>query len=142
MKFNLYRAEFTANSGSVNFYNPDLDIGNRQIVSLVPNPIDMVSYNAVVGLAKSLTTAEQTGLTEGTTIYQQNNPNFSANLNKLLGAIGIGSNLTITDSGTGFATTSVVYSNIPLISKFGRGNGATVNLTVNGGVGVLSLIHI
>ena len=142
MKFNLYRAEFTANSGSVNFYNPDLDIGNRQIVSLVPNPIDMVSYNAVVGLAKSLTTAEQTGLTEGTTIYQQNNPNFKANLNKLLGAIGIGSNLTITNSGTGFATTSVVYSNIPLVSKFGRGNGATVNLTVNGGVGVAATVAI
>ena len=142
LKFNLYRAEFTANSGSVNFYNPDLDIGNRQIVSLVPNPIDMVSYNAVVGLAKSLTTAEQTGLTEGTTIYQQSNPNFKANLNKLLGAIGIGSNLTITNSGTGFATTSVVYSNIPLVSKFGRGNGATVNLTVNGGVGVAATVAI
>tara|TARA_B100000927_G_scaffold180239_1_gene145176 strand:+ start:1000 stop:8520 length:7521 start_codon:yes stop_codon:yes gene_type:complete len=142
LKFNLYRAEFTANSGTVNFYNPDLDIGNRQIVSLVPNPIDMISYNAVVGLAKSLTSAEQTGLAEGTTIYQQSNPNFKANLNKLLGAIGIGSNLTITDSGTGFATTSVVYSNIPLVSKFGRGTGATVNLTVNGGVGVAATVAI
>ena len=142
LKFNLYRANFSSTSGSVNFYNPDLDIGNRQIVSLVPNPIDMVSYNAVVGLAKSLTTAEQTGLTEGTTIYQQSNPNFKANLNKLLGAIGIGSNLTITDAGTGFATTSVVYSNIPLVSKFGRGSGATVNLTVNGGVGVAATVAI
>ena len=142
LKFNLYRAQFTANSGTVNFYNPDLDIGNRQIVSLVPNPIDMISYNAVVGLAKSLTSAEQTGLAEGTTIYQQSNPNFKANLNKLLGAIGIGSNLTITDSGTGFATTSVVYSNIPLVSKFGRGTGATVNLTVNGGVGVAATVAI
>jgi len=142
LKFNLYRANFTSTSGSVNFYNPDLDIGNRQIVSLAPNPIDMVSYNAVVGLAKSLTTAEQTGLTEGTTIYQQSNPNFKANLNKLLGAIGIGSNLTITDAGTGFASTSVVYSNVPLLSKFGRGSGATVNLTVNGGVGVAATVAI
>ncbi|MBV23250.1 MAG: hypothetical protein CMA53_04040, partial [Euryarchaeota archaeon] len=142
LKFNLYRANFSSTSGRVNFYNPDLDIGNRQIVSLAPNPIDMVSYNAVVGLAKSLTTAEQTGLTEGTTIYQQANPNFKANLNKLLGAIGIGSNLTITDSGTGFASTSVVYSNIPLVSKFGRGSGATVNLTVNGGVGVAATVAI
>ena len=142
LKFNLYRANFSSTSGSVNFYNPDLDIGNRQIVSLAPNPIDMVSYNAVVGLAKSLTTAEQTGLTEGTTIYQQSNPNFKANLNKLLGAIGIGSNLTITDAGTGFASTSVVYSNVPLLSKFGRGSGATVNLTVNGGVGVAATVAI
>ena len=71
LKFNLYRANFTSTSGRVNFYNPDLDIGNRQIVSLAPNPIDMLAYNAVVGLGKSLTSAEQAGLTEGTTIYQQ-----------------------------------------------------------------------
>ena len=142
LKFNLYRAEFNASSGRVNFYNPDLDIGNRQIVSLAPNPIDMLSYNAVVGLAKSLSATEQTGLTGGVTIYQQNNPNFRANLNSVLGAIGIGSNLTITNSGSGFASTSVVYSGIPLVSEFGRGTGATVNLTVNGGVGVAATVAI
>ena len=85
---------------------------------------------------------EQTGLTGGVSIYQQNNPNFRANLNSVLGAIGIGSNLTITNSGTGFASTSVVYSGIPLISEFGRGTGATVNLTVNGGVGVAATVAI
>ena len=142
LKFNLYRAEFNASSGRVNFYNPDLDIGNRQIVSLAPNPIDMLSYNAVVGLAKSLSATEQTGLAGGVTIYQQNNPNFRANLNSVLGAIGIGSDLTITNSGSGFASTSVVYSGIPLISEFGRGTGATVNLTVNGGVGVAATVAI
>tara|TARA_Y200000002_G_scaffold137691_1_gene113514 strand:- start:215 stop:3415 length:3201 start_codon:yes stop_codon:yes gene_type:complete len=142
LKFNLYRAEFNASSGRVNFYNPDLDIGNRQIVSLAPNPVDMLSYNAVVGLAKSLSATEQTGLAGGVTIYQQNNPNFRANLNTFLGAIGIGSNLTITNAGSGFASTSVVYSGIPLVSEFGRGTGATVNLTVNGGVGVAATVAI
>ena len=142
LKFNLYRAEFTATSGRVNFYNPDLDVGNRQIASLVPNPIDMISYNAVVGLAKSLSATEQTGLSEGVTIFQQNNPNFSANLNKVLGAIGIGSNLTITNAGSGFASTSVVYSNVPLISEFGRGTGATVNLTVSNQVATAATVAI
>ena len=76
----------------------------------------MLAYNAVVGLGKSLTSAEQAGLTEGTTIYQQNNPNFKANLNKVLGAIGIGSDLTITNGGSWFSASSIVYSNVPLIS--------------------------
>ena len=76
------------------------------------------------------------------TIYQQNNPNFSANLNKVLGAIGIGSNLTITNAGTGFASTSVVYSNVPLISEFGRGTGATVNLTVSNQVATAATVAI
>ena len=142
LKFNLYRANFTSTSGRVNFYNPDLDIGNRQIVSLAPNPIDMLAYNAVVGLGKSLTSAEQAGLTEGTTIYQQANPNFSANLTKVLGAIGIGSDLVITNAGSGFAATSVVYSGVPLISQFGKGSGATVNLTVDNRVAVAATVAI
>ena len=81
-------------------------------------------------------------MTEGTTIYQQNNPNFSANLTKVLGAIGVGSDLTITSGGSGFSATSVVYSNVPLISKFGRGSGATVNLTVDNRVAVAATVAI
>ena len=142
LKFNLYRADFTSEEGRVNFYNPDLDIGNRQIVSLAPNPLDILSYTAVVGLGKSLTSAEQTGLSQGTTIYQQNNPNFKANLNKVLGAIGINSTLTITNAGSGFAATSVVYSGVPLVSEYGRGTGATVNLHVNNRVAVAATVAI
>ena len=142
LKFNLYRADFTSEEGRVNFYNPDLDIGNRQIVSLSPNPLDLLSYTAVVGLGKSLTSAEQTGLSQGTTIYQQNNPNFKANLNKVLGAIGINSSLTVTNAGSGFAATSVVYSGVPLVSEYGRGTGATVNLHVNNRVAVAATVAI
>ena len=142
LKFNLYRANFTSEVGRVNFYNPDLDIGNRQIVSLVPNPVDMVSSNIIVGLGKSLTTAEQTGLVEGTTIYQENNPNFSANLSKVLGAVGVNSALTVTNAGSGFAATSVVYSGVPLISKFGKGSGATANIHVNNRVAVAATVAI
>ena len=142
LKFELYRANFTQSEGRVNFYNPDLDIGNRQIVSLAPNPIDMLAKSAVIGLGKSLTTAEQAGLTEGTTIFQQANPNFSANLTKVLGAIGVGSDLTITSGGSGFAATSVVYSGVPLISKFGKGSGATVNLTVSNRVAIAATVAI
>ena len=142
LKFELYRANFTQSEGRVNFYNPDLDIGNKQIASLAPNPIDMLAKSAVIGLGKSLTSAEQAGLTEGTTIFQQANPNFSANLTKVLGAVGVGSDLTITSGGSGFAATSVVYSDVPLISKFGKGSGATVNLTVSNRVAVAATVAI
>ena len=81
-------------------------------------------------------------MTEGTTIYQQNNPNFKANLNKVLGAIGVGSDLTITSGGSGFAATSVVYSAVPLVSQFGKGTGATVNLTVDNRVAVAATVAI
>ena len=81
-------------------------------------------------------------MTEGTTIYQQANPNFSANLIKTLGAIGVGSDLVITNAGSGFAATSVVYSGVPLISQFGRGSGATVDLHVDNRVAVAATVSI
>ena len=142
LKFNLYRADFTSEVGRVNFYNPDLEVGNRQIVSLALDPIDMVASNTIVGLGKSLTTAEVSGLTEGTTIYQENNPNFSANLSKVLGAIGIGSDLLLTNVGTGFTNSSIVYSNVPLISQIGKGSGAEISLHVNNRVAVAATVSI
>tara|TARA_R100001509_G_C4783543_1_gene187261 strand:- start:19 stop:621 length:603 start_codon:yes stop_codon:yes gene_type:complete len=36
MKFTLYRANFTENSGNINFYNPELSVGNDQ-VSILDN---------------------------------------------------------------------------------------------------------
>ena len=46
LKFSLYRAEFTSQTGSFRFYNPDLGVGNRQIASLRANPI--VAYSKEV----------------------------------------------------------------------------------------------
>ena len=63
-------------------------------------------------------------------------------MNKVLGAIGINSALTITNAGSGFAATSVVYSGIPLVSEYGRGTGATVNLHVNNRVAVAATVAI
>ena len=142
LKFNLYRAEFASTSGQVKFYNPDLSIGNRQIATLRKDPLDMVSKNVLVGISKSLTTAEKTNLTEGITIYQENNANFRGNLSKVLGAIGIGSELVLTSVGAGFTNASTSYNNVPLISRIGRGSGAKVNLTVNSGVACAATVSI
>ena len=39
MKFTLYKAEFTAGTtGTVNFFNPELGVGNNEIVELNPKP--------------------------------------------------------------------------------------------------------
>ena len=142
LKFTLYRADFSSGSGNVRFYNPDLDIGNRQIVSLRRNPVDMVARNVLVGLGKSLTSAETTALTNGITIIQENNPNFRAKLTNTLGAIGIGSDLTLSSVGAGFTAGAVTYSNVPLVSKTGRGSGALANISVNSGVAVAATVAI
>jgi len=50
LKFILYRAEFTSDTGSFRFYNPTLGVGNRQITSLRANPIVAYSKKILVGL--------------------------------------------------------------------------------------------
>jgi len=139
LKFILYRAEFTTNSASVRFYNPDLDIGNNQIVSLRPNPISSYSKSIFVGIGKSLTSSDLTNLTSGSIITQNNNSYFSGNLRSVVGAIGIGSGLTITNSGYGY-TSNTTWSNVNLTTTTGFGKGATANLTIINNVAVAATV--
>lgn len=142
LKFKLYRANFYQGESTVRFYNPDLDIGNSQIVSLRPNPLDCISRSALVGIAKSLTSSEVSNLTSGVTILQSANNNFSAKLKSVVGAIGIGSTLVLTSVGSGFTSSSITYSNVDLIALSGTGIGGKVNLTVSGGVAIAATISI
>ena len=131
LKFKLYRAEFTSQSASVRFYNPILSIGNRQIVSLRPNAISLFSKKIKVGLANSLSSTDYSNLSIGTKLTQNGTNNtFSGNLENIIGSIGIGSNLEITNPGFGYSA-SAVYNNVPLISITGNGSGAIANININ-----------
>jgi hypothetical protein len=130
LKFVLYRADFDT-SGSVRFYNPELNIGNHQIVSLSPNPISAYSQSAIVGLGKSLTSTDISELTVGAGITQLNNPYFSGKLGSILGTIGIGSTLLVNNSGNGFSTGINTYFNVNTVNITGYGSGAKVTIVTN-----------
>ena len=140
LKFVLYRANFDT-SGSVRFYNPELNIGNHQIVSLSPNPISAYSQSAIVGLGKSLTPTDISNLKVGAGITQLNNPYFSGRLVSTLGSVGIGSTLSITNPGYGYSS-NITWNNVPLTTLTGFGNGAYVNLTISNNVAVASTVLI
>jgi hypothetical protein len=140
LKFTLYRADFVTSPASFRFYNPDLSIGNDQIVALRQNPLNSYSNSALIGLGKSLSTSEQNSLVIGNTISQSTNTNFTSNLRSLVGAVGIGSTLTLTNVGSGFTSGATVYSNISLVSLTGFGRNAKVNLSVSSGVAVAATI--
>lgn len=142
LKFTLYRAEFNRTGGTVRFYNPDLGIGNRQIASLRPNPIESYSRSAVIGLGKSLSVSESLLFTNGSTITQENNTTYSANLVSVLGSVGVGSTLSITTEGYNFVGVLTTYSNVNLISLTGSGNGAKASITVNNGVAIAATVSI
>jgi len=142
LKLTIYRADFYKGSSTVRFYNPDLDVGNRQIVTLKPNPLDCISRSLIVGLGKSLTTSEVTDLTSGVTILQNNNGNFRGNLKSVVGSIGIGSTLSVTSPGSAFTTGFKTYSNVNVIALTGSGVGAKVNLSVQGGVAIAATVSV
>ena len=142
LKLVVYRANFVTEPSTVRFYNPKLDIGNNQIVTLKTNPLDCISKSILIGLGKSLTSAEVTGLTPGTPVYQTNNNVFKSNLKSVVGAIGIGSTLSITSAGIGFTSTFKTYSNVDLVSITGSGFGAKVNLSVDNGVAIAATVSI
>jgi len=140
LKFTLYRADFVTEPASFRLYNPDLGIGNNQIVTLRKNPINSYSNSALIGLGNSLSAVQQTSLVVGNTISQQSNTNFTSNLKSLVGSVGIGSTLTLTNVGSGFTNGSKIYSNIDLISSSGFGQNAKINLLVSSGVAVAATV--
>ena len=72
MKFTLYKAEFTSGTtGTVNFFNPELNVGNNEFVELNPDPIQVVSKKVTLGLTSSIADSIDTlGIATGVAIAQ------------------------------------------------------------------------
>lgn len=135
IKFTLNRAVFTS-SGSINFYNPVLDIDSDQTPFLLKDALELSSKKIRVGLGSTL---QDSGLTLGNTITQ-----FGSNARGIyVGSAGTATgNLTITNSGIGYTPSSgsTVYSNVSLTNITGSGRDAKANITITNGVAVAATI--
>jgi hypothetical protein len=142
LKMTLYRANFYTGASSVRFYNPDLNIGNRQVVTLGVNPLDTYSRRLIVGIANSLTSTQVSDLTNGATVLQLNNSLFKGSVQSVSGSIGINSTLILSSAGAGFTAGFRTYSNISLVTLSGNGSGAKVNLSVQNGVAIAATVSV
>jgi len=130
LKFTLYRADFIE-SGSVEFYSPELTQGNAQIAKLLPDPISITSKKIRVGLG---TTVADTGYEIGNTFFQDGT-NATGDLVGTAGSVT--GNLSISNAGLGYtpADGSYTFSGVNLITITGSGRGATANISIlNGSV--------
>jgi hypothetical protein len=135
LKFILYRADFIE-SGSVEFYNPQLSEGNGQIPKLMPNSLEMSSRQVRVSLASTLYDSD---LTLGNTVLQQNT-NASGNY---VGAAGSATGtLGIINAGIGYTPSSgsLTINNVGLTTVTGGGKNATANISISNGVAVAATI--
>ena len=128
LKFTLYRADFIQ-SGSAEFYSPELTEGNNQIATLLPDSLNLNSRKIRVGLG---TTVQDSGLTLGNTVLQQGS-NATGNF---VGSAGISTGtLSVINAGIGYTPSSgsATYSSVTLDTITGSGQGATANITITNG---------
>ena len=131
LKFIMYRAEFL-DSGTVDFYSPELTEGNRQIPTLVPDAIELNSRKIRVGLG---TTVADSGYEIGNTFFQQTT-NATGDL---VGTAGTASGtLTISNAGIGLTPNdgSLTFTGVNLVTLTGNGRGAQATVSVKDGVAV------
>ena len=130
MKFKLYKAKFTANSGTAFYYNPVLDEGNGYKPTLFENSLQPISHRGRLGI----TTIEASdGLTSilvpGRKVAASSGEEGFATI------IGTGSSatgsLTVTSAGNDYPTGS--FTNIPTTALTGQGQGLTIDVTTSAG---------
>ena len=135
LKFILRRANFDT-SGSVEFYNPQLSEGNKQIPVLIPNSLTLLSKRIRMDLDASISVAS---ISPGNTITQQGS-NATGNY---VGSAGIATGgLNIINAGIGYTPSngSLTINDINLVAVTGSGKNATANITVTNGVAVAATI--
>ena len=128
LKFTLYRADFIEN-GSIEFYSPELTEGNKQIPTLLPNPINLNSRQIRVGLGTTVADVYEIG----NTFFQQGT-NATGDL---VGTAGTATGtLTVSNAGIGYTPIdgNQAFSGVNLVTITGNGRGATADVTVNSGV--------
>ena len=135
LKFTLYRADFIE-SGTVEFYSPQLTEGNNQIAKLMPNSLNFNSKKVKISLASTIS---DPNLTIGNTILQDGT-NASGNY---VGSAGIATgSLNIINAGIGYTPSSGIstFSGISLQSVTGNGRDATATITISNGVAFAATI--
>mgnify|MGYP003113096175 CR=1 FL=1 len=133
LKFTLFKAVFSEFSGSINFTNPELNVGTEQIPALNPNAFEIDSNRIRVGLG---TTVVQDDLTLGNTISQLGSNATGNYVGSAGSAFG---SMTITNSGIGY-TGNQTYNGVSLTNITGTGSNATANISIQNGVAIAATI--
>jgi hypothetical protein len=131
LKFTLYRADFIE-SGTIEFYNPQLTEGNNQIARLMPNSLNFNSKKVRISLASTINDPD---FTIGNTILQDGT-NASGNY---VGNAGIAEgSLNIINAGIGYTPSSGIatFTGISMETITGNGRGALADVIISNGVAI------
>jgi hypothetical protein len=125
LKFKLYKAEFTSDTGTAFFYNPTLDESNGYVQRLNNNPLTTLPKTATIGITTSyilssiLTPGRKIG--EDTIAYRYGT------------IVGTGSSVSSVGLTTG-GKNYVDSSNAQTFNITGKGSGLVLNISTSNGV--------
>ena len=125
LKFKLYKANFTASSGTAYFYNPTLDESNGYVETLFENAVTTLDKTATLGIVQTIDAKTQSELVVG---------------RKVVGSRDyVSGTITATGSavvGAGIGTGGINYqtdANVETYNISSRGSGLTLNITAANG---------
>ena len=127
LKFKLYKANFTSNSGSVYFQNPTLNESNGYVPKLFENPITTLPKRFAVGVSTITNSAMIGILTTGRKVADAAKP---YNYGYIVGTGSSVSTVGITTGGSNYTSTS----NVGTYAISGSGTGLKLNMTATNGV--------
>ena len=148
MKFKLYKANFTSNSGTAIFYNPDINLpddptpdeNSVEVPRLLDNPILTLPKKGRVGIVSfkpSVNTTLATNLSAGRQINAYNKVDSTAVIERIGGRpLSVG----IVNGGTNYATDS----SVTVYNILGEGTGLVLNITSvdsNGSITGISTVN-
>jgi hypothetical protein len=134
LKFKLYKAKFTANTGIVHFGNPPLDSSNGYVPTLEENSLTALPKNVTLGITTISSGDSLVGiLTAGRRIAGAGNSSGTI--------VSVGSSssaVTVTNAGLNYNTTGTRSTT----NIIGSGNGLTVNISSVGTGGTITGISV
>ena len=135
LKFKLYKAQFTSQTGTAFFYNPVLDKSNDYVSKLSIDPVRTLPKTGTIGITTVGGDSANIGiLTTGRKLAGANNTNGSAII------VGRGSSITtlgVTEGGSGY----VVDSSVNTFNVVGGGSGLKLNISgINADTGTITSI--
>ena len=125
LKFKLYKAEFTSNTGTAFFYNPTLDESNGYVQKLNNNPLTTLPKTATIGITTSSTLS--TILTAGRKVGEST---IAYRYGTIVGTGSSVSSVGLTTGGKNY----VNDSNVSTFNITGKGSGLTLNISTSNGV--------
>jgi hypothetical protein len=127
LKFKLYKAQFTSNTGTAFFYNPTLDESNNYIRTLNQNPVTSLSKIAKIGITTTYNSSTIAILTNGRKIGESVK---TYRYGTIFGTGSFASSVGITTGGKNY----ISDSNVETFAITGNGSGLILNITANSGI--------